>query len=204
MESCGHCDETFEDEDAYLSHLAAEHEADLTALERRKVEATNTSVSKSLSDRMPSGGFLVLLVIILFSAALVALVSFGLGGSSSAEQTPTGVGSVHYHGAIDVVIEGERIDFSQSQYQLQADAFHFEAGNGERWHVHAQGVTFQWAMQSLGINVTRNTVTINGETYRDSDPGTSVSVTIDGNSVDPASYVLREGDTIEIVVESQG
>jgi ribosomal protein S4 len=31
-----------------------------------------------------------------------------------------------------------------------------------------------------------------------------VSVTINGNTVDPASYVLREGDTIEIVVETSG
>jgi sulfur carrier protein ThiS len=204
MEKCGHCGETFEDESTYLSHLAAQHENDLTSLERRKVEAEGTSVSKSLGDRLPSGGFLVLVVLIVFSAALVAFVSFGLnsGGSSSDDGTPSGVGSVHYHGSIDVVIEGDRIDFSQSQYQLQADAFHFEAGNGQRWHVHARGVTLQWAMQSLGIEVTRNAVTVDGETYRDGDPGTSVTVAVNGDSVEPADYVLREGDTIEIVAET--
>jgi hypothetical protein len=207
METCGHCGETFEDDDAYLSHLATAHEDDLTRLEQRKVEASSAgSVSSGLADRLPSSGFLVLVVILLFSAALVAFVSFGLGsgGSSDAAQTPTGVGSVHYHGGIDVTVEGERIDFSQSQYQLQADAFHFENGNGERWHVHARGVTLQWAMDTLGFNVTRNTVTFEGQTYRDSDPGTSVSVTVNGNAVDPPSYVLREGDTIEITVESGG
>jgi len=204
MESCSHCEETFEEEDAYLSHLASEHGDDLTALEQRKVEAGNTSVSKAVSDRLPSGGILVLVVILLFSAALVAFVSFGLGsgGSSNAEQTPTGIGGAHYHGTIHVVIEGDRIDFSRHQYQLQADAFHFEGGGGTRWHVHARGVTLQWAMESLGINVTQSAVTVDGDTYRDSDPGTSVTVNVNGNAVDPRSYVLREGDAIEIVVES--
>jgi hypothetical protein len=206
MESCSHCGETFEEEGAYLSHLAAEHRGELTALEERKVEAANTSVSTTLTDRLPSGGFLVLVVLILFSAALVAFVSFGLGsgGSASGERTPVGVGEVHYHGTIQVVIDGERIDFSQSQYQLQADAFHFEGGDGSRWHVHARGVTFEWAMDSLGFDVTPDSVGFQGETYRDSDPGTNVSVTINGESVDPPSYVLREGDSIRIVVETDG
>jgi len=205
METCAHCGATFDDEAEYLSHLTAEHEDDLTTLEQRKVEAASVSVSEGIRDRLPSGGFLVLVAILLVSAALVAFVSFGLGsgGSSDTVTTPTGVGSVHYHGTINVVVMDERIDFSQPKYQLQADAFHFEGGDGTRWHGHARGVTLQWAMESLRIGVKRKTVTIDGTTYRDSDPGTAVSVTVNGNAVDPASYVLKEGDTIRIFVESE-
>ena len=95
----------------------------------------------------------------------------------------------------------------------RAYAFDFEGGDGQVWHGHAQRVTLEWAMSSLGIEVTTNAVTFEGTTYRDSDPQYAVSVTVNGEPVDPGAYVLqgapeaqnagREGDRIRIVVEAE-
>jgi hypothetical protein len=120
--------------------------------------------------------------------------------------------SQHGHGLINVTIAGERVDFSRSEYQRPREfsAFHFERGNGRMWHKHADGVTLEYAMATLGIGVSENTVAIDGTTYRDSDPGTNVSVTVDGQAVDPATYELEgasssnpaQGDFIKIVVST--
>jgi sulfur carrier protein ThiS len=55
-------------------------------------------------------------------------------------------------------------------------------------------------MSTLGIGVTNDSVTYEGETYR-SGPNTTVTVHVNGNSVRPSEYVLQEGDRIRIVVE---
>jgi len=100
------------------------------------------------------------------------------------------------------VIDGERIDFSQSEYQVVDRRFHFEGGDGERWHVHATDVTLGYGMGTLGINIDGNNVTFDGTTYSDSDPNTDVTVEVNGQSVDASRYVLKEGDRVRIAVET--
>ncbi|MDX1745764.1 MAG: hypothetical protein R3324_07490, partial [Halobacteriales archaeon] len=123
-------------------------------------------------------------------------------GAPAGGPTPSGLGSVHLHGTIEMTVDGEAVDFSRDRYQLQADAFHFESREGGRWHVHARGVTLGWAMATLGIEVTGSSVTVEGRTYRDGADGVSVTVEVNGEPVSPASYVLREGDHVRIVVET--
>ncbi|MDZ7702774.1 MAG: hypothetical protein U5J98_12335 [Halobacteriales archaeon] len=192
MPDCGYCDASFDDEAAHLDHLEAEHADELGPIDRRRVGTEE-------SGGLPTGP-IALGVVLLAAAAVVGYVVFLPGGGSGAGG-PTDLGAVHYHGTMTVVIDGERVDFSQSAYQLQADPFHFEAGDGERWHVHARDVTLAWAMDSLGIEVTAETVRFDGTTYDDADPDTTVTVTVDGEPVQPASYVLQQGDQVRIVVE---
>lgn len=109
---------------------------------------------------------------------------------------------MHTHGSITVTIAGERIDFSRDTYQLQDNYFHFEHGNGDRWHVHGKDVTLQYAMDTLNIHVTNETVTYQGTTYRDSNPGTTVTVEVNGEPVNPRTYVLQDGDRVQINVET--
>ena len=109
--------------------------------------------------------------------------------------------SVHYHGTIDASIAGQDLDFGRQQFQLQADAFHFENGEGQRWHVHARQVTLAWAMRTLGIDVTNGTVSYQGTTYGD-DGGETATVTVNGGSVTPTDYVLQQGDEIRIVADT--
>jgi hypothetical protein len=146
------------------------------------------------------GGGVVALSIVV---GVFMFLSSGNGSSTEfeAEQQPSNVGSIHTHGTIEVTIDGQQIDFSQEQYQLQADAFHFENREGTRCHVHARGVTLEYAMATLEIAVTESTVTFQGTTYRDSDSNTSVTVTVNGESITPSEYVLQEGDRIRIIAE---
>lgn len=200
MPECEYCDASFEDEQSYETHLGTEHSDELGPIDRRRISA---HTDEEDTDR-PIG--LIVLGVFLVVAIGVGVFMFlsSSNGSSTefqAEQQPSNLGSVHSHGTIEVAIDGQRIDFSQSQYQEQADAFHFERGEGTRWHVHAQGVTLEYAMATLGINVTDSTVTYQGTTYRDSDSNTTVTITVNDEPVTPSEYVLQEGDRIRIIVE---
>jgi hypothetical protein len=196
MSECRYCGETFEDEDAELVHLEAEHADELGRIDRRRL--TDDDEGSGIGTVLAVG------VVVLLATVAVgygAFVADGGGGDGSVD--PSGVGSVHYHGTIEVVVEGESVDFSQAEYQYRStnvDAFHFEGGDGSRWHVHAQRVTLGWALSSLGIEVTAESVTFGGETYRDGE-GASVTVAVDGSAVDPSEYVLQADDHIRIVVE---
>ncbi|WP_134668891.1 hypothetical protein [Halorussus marinus] len=203
VEECDHCGEGFDDEETYLRHLESEHGDDLSAIEVRRVAGLDSDEGPSVAAYAGAIGAVViagLLAYLLFFSGASGGVPGG-ADAASAETTPTGIGSAHYHGQIQVEIGGERLDFSRDRFQLRADAFHFENGNGQRWHGHAREVTLGWAMASLGIDVTDESVTYDGTTYRDGEDAT-VAVEVDGEPVDPESYVLEEGDSIRIVAES--
>jgi hypothetical protein len=209
MPECNYCNASFEEEGAYLEHLHADHdESELSRIDRRRVA---DHVGDEDEGEFPTGPAIIVGVLLLTVGILVYVLFFlNIGGGSGAgggaagdvEQTPYGMQSVHQHGSIDVVVEGNSLDFSQQQYQLQADAFHFENGNGQRWHKHAKGVTLEYGMSTLGIGVTNSSVTFQGTTYEDSDADTNVTVTVNGEDIDPSSYVLQEGDSIRIVAET--
>ncbi|WP_435159772.1 hypothetical protein [Haladaptatus sp. DFWS20] len=108
----------------------------------------------------------------------------------------------HIHGNIDFVVNGHEIDFSKSKYQTASHSryFHFEGGHADPWHAHSYSITLEYAMSTLdGISVSENSVTYEDQTYTDDD---GVSVTVNGNEVAPSGYYLKDGDHVEIVVES--
>jgi len=199
MPDCSYCADSFDDEEAYLRHLDTEHADELGPIDRRRIDA-----DADADDADSSVGIVVIaLVVVLAAGGVAGVVLLSSGGSSagSAQGEPSDLGSVHYHGTIAVVIDGQRVDFSQNQYQLRADAFHFEGGDGTRWHVHARGVTLAYAMETLDIAVTDSSVTYRGTTYRNSASNTTVTVTVNGNPVTPSEYVLQNGDRVRIVAE---
>jgi len=195
MEECDYCGESFEGEKAYESHLRAEHTDELGPIDRHRVGADDEEGSG-----LPVGP-LALALVIGATVAIVAYVTFFAGGSGTASGDVGPAGSAHYHGPMEVVVLGEQVDFSRSEYQLRDDRFHFEGGDGTQWHAHATGLTLDYAMGTFGIEVTRTSVTYQGTTYRDSDEQYDVSVTVNGDRVTPEEYVLQEGDRIRIVVE---
>ncbi|WP_152039857.1 hypothetical protein [Salinigranum salinum] len=205
MRDCPHCSASFEadDEVASLEHLRDEHPDEFGPVDRRRLDQLSGDGDNGVSSTALLLGGLTVVVV-----GIVLFVTFGLGGSSpdegvAAARTPSNVGGAHYHGTMEMVVLGDRVDFSQQEYQLRANAFHFEAGDGRVWHGHAEGVTLEWAMASLGIGVTETSVTFEGTTYDDSDPAYTVSVTVNGEPVDPATYVLR-GSSDAGAAESQG
>ncbi|PSQ46905.1 hypothetical protein BRD15_08130 [Halobacteriales archaeon SW_6_65_15] len=205
-EECDHCGASFDDEEAYLRHLLDEHADDLGPIEQRRV--ANLDADDGGLDPVVVGAAIGALLLV----GLLAYVVFPWGGGASgtdvagggAGEGPTDLWSVHYHGTITVTIGGEELDFSRQRFQMQADPFHFESGDGEEWHVHARGVTLSYAMGTLGIEVTGGTVTYDGTTYGD-DPDETAVVEVNGESVTPEEYVLQEGDHVRIVAnESSG
>jgi sulfur carrier protein ThiS len=195
MEECDYCGESFEGEKAYVKHLRTEHVDELGPIDRRRVGADDEGGSD-----LPVGP-LALALVIGATVAIVAYVTFFAGGGGTASGSVGPAGSAHYHGSMDVVVLGERVDFSRSEYQLRDDRFHFEAGDGTQWHAHATGVTLDYAMESLGFDVTRTSFTYQGTTYRDSSEEYTVRVTVNGDRVTPEEYVLQEGDRVRVVVE---
>lgn len=212
MPECDYCGESFGSEGAYLDHLAADHEGELGPIDRRRVQDRSGGGSGIIAGL--SAGPIALVLVLVLAGGAVAYVTFGVGGGNGGEPgEPYDYGAVHEHGTINVTIDGQTLDFSQPQYQYQNTqdrAFHFEAGNGQMWHVHARGVTVAYAMNTLGINVTQNSVTFNGTTYRNDDPEWEVIVEVNGESVNPQEYVLegagegnfQQGDHIRILVRS--
>ncbi|MFC7176926.1 hypothetical protein [Halosegnis marinus] len=200
MTDCDYCGADFDTETAYLEHLADEHPDDLGPIEQRRVAALD-------GDDGGIGAAPVALALVLVAAAAVVgyVVFFSGGGSGTPDgvakvaQTPTDYRAVHYHGTMEMSVMGSAVDFSRDRYQLQANEWHFEARDGTEWHAHARGVTLEWAMYTLDIGVTDDSVTYRGTTYTDGE-NANVTVAVNGEDVDPTQYVLQEGDSVRIVV----
>ncbi|QLG60381.1 hypothetical protein [Halorarum salinum] len=110
----------------------------------------------------------------------------------------------HIHGPITFEVDGEEVDFSEDRYQSGHQHFHFEGGSGNPWHAHSYSITLEWAMNTLeGIEVSENSVTYDGTTYDGSDSDTTVTIEVNGESVDPSEYFLKDGDSVNIVVETE-
>ena len=208
MPDCSYCGESFDAEDAYFAHLEAVHEDELGPIDRRRIGGGDEE--GGLGSRSI---LLAALVVIPVVVAAYVLLFAGNGGGASGipepEQTPSDV-STHEHGTINVTIDGTGLDFSRAEFQnpRQYPDFHFERGT-EIWHAHAEGVTLQYAMWTLGIGVTENSVRYDGQTYTAGNA--TVIVDVNGEPVDPASYELsgasdanpEAGDHIRIVVRTE-
>jgi len=219
MPDCEYCSSSFDDEKSYYAHLGEEHADELGPIDRRRVEQ---HTGGSDDEGLPTGP-LILFGVIAFALVVVAYVIVFMGSGSSVgeagppatinginvSKTPVNVGESDFHGRINVTIAGEQLDFSQQRFQLQDQAFHFENGGGSVWHGHGDALTLQYAMATLGINVTDSTVAYDGTTYRDSDSETTVRVQLNGDNIDPSNATLDgvrsisnadSGDFIHIVV----
>ncbi len=198
MVDCSYCGKSFGGEKEYIRHLKQEHQGELKSIDRKRIEEFEEDKLLNFSGSI---GVFALGGILVLSFVFILFLYFNPLGSNT---TNTGgslvLDSDHYHGTIDVVIDGNRIDFSQPKYQLQSDYFHFESGNGERWHAHARNVPLNFAMQTVDINIHNNTaLTFNGNTY--TEKNYNISITSNGESIDPTSYILKQGDNIQITVE---
>jgi len=197
MDECDHCGASFDEEDAYLRHLRDEHADDLSRIEQRRLDDLDDG-----DGGIPTVAVVGIAVVgVLIAGALAYVLLAGGGGpSADAEITPHDLRSVHYHGTMNVTVDGQTLDFSREQYQLQDDFFHYEGGDGSRWHVHGQDVTLEYGLATLGIETNGSAVTFDGTTYHDGDAGTNVTVTVNGESVEPEQYVLQEGDRVRVIV----
>ncbi|MFP8951884.1 hypothetical protein ACLI4Z_02760 [Natrialbaceae archaeon A-arb3/5] len=205
---CPYCDESVPDS-TYEAHLRREHGEELTPIDRRRVGGHDDGASRRNAVLYAGIG----IVLAAFAVGYLVLV-FGPGmTSSSAAVQPDESAPVHEHGTIDVQYDDTVVEFDDSQYLERDDCFHFHGyDDAAVWHTHCEGVTIEYALETLGMDVTVDRFAIGNETFAEEN-GDDISVTADGEDVDPQEYVLEgvesvddaaagAGDHVEIVVES--
>lgn len=214
MPECDYCGASFESEGAELKHLKSEHREELGPIDRRRVGDVDED-----DDGIPVGP-IALGFVVMASLGIVVYVVFFAGSGGGAGGEPYGYNEIHEHGTITATIEGEEIDFSQPEYMTDDPAFHFHDGYYDQFgehvtHIHARGVTVQYALETLGIEVDDEgtELTFEGETYQDDESGTEIRIEVNGEPVEPGEHVLRgvgpeeqaaegEGDDLVVVVET--
>lgn len=205
MPDCDYCDRSFPDEGSLLEHMGEAHEGELGRIDQRRVDDHYGGDDAGLSTTV---GYAIVGIVIV--AIVGGAVYATVGAFSGSPPEP-----IHEHGTIEMTIDGEQVDFDQSRYHSPQDSthqdFHFHAGQGNTWHMHPnppERYTVAEAMAILGIEVTEDSVTYQGETYTEEDPNTTVEIRVDGEPVDPESHELQgtdapaNGDQVEIVVET--
>lgn len=109
----------------------------------------------------------------------------------------------HVHGHLEIVVEGETVDFGQEKYYSNDDYFHFHDGEPESWHAHSHNITLTYALSTFtGVEATDDSFTYDGTTYDSDDPDTSIRYEVNGESVTPSEYYVKDWDGIRVVVES--
>lgn len=87
MPDCDYCESAFDDEEAYLEHLQAEHEGELGRIDRRRIEDAGGTES---GGGLPTGP--VVLGLILLAAVVVVAYTVAIGGSDGSDGSdPSGV-----------------------------------------------------------------------------------------------------------------
>lgn len=148
---------------------------------------------------------------VLGSTASVALgfVSGCLFGFGSDDSEIDG----HESGDLEVVVEGDSIDFTQDQFQAENAGnssiyFHFHDGH-EPWFMEKRRVTFAEAIDLLPHFAYENddgnhVVTVEGTTYDERDPETELTFEINGDDVDPTERELHDGDDLSLEITTDG
>lgn len=195
MPTCRYCGESFESEAEEIAHLESEHRDELGMIDRRRIGG-----SEDASDGSPLGIY-VIVATLAITVAIVAYVGFfageEAGSNGQADGEPYNIGGEHTHGTMEVTIAGETFDLESPEFG-QDPAFHFHPGYYDEfgvhiYHIHAEGLTLQYALGTLGIDISDDgsELTFEGETYRDDDPNTEIIIEVDGESKNPGEYVLE-------------
>lgn len=144
------------------------------------------------------------MIIIPIVAAVVVL------GTIAAVMAPRGpdfgpLGSAHEHAIFVVKLDGQYIDFSQRQYQIDTTRnqfIHFEGGEGTTIHKHSTRVPIGEYLRSVGMDIREGCfVHNNGNQFcNDVASGKTLRFFVNGQEVSSImDYVLRDGDRILII-----
>ena len=111
-------------------------------------------------------------------------------------------GSDHAHAAMVVMVNGDKIDFSHPQFQIQSKYIHFENDNPYLIHKHATDVPLDMLFASFGLKITSDCILLEyqvdaREYCIDSD--NSMTFLVNGKSFSNINlYEIRHNDRILI------
>jgi len=135
----------------------------------------------------------------LWIVLLGVVVVGGIGGALAATYySPLGLlNSAHDHADFKVYLDGQVVDFSQPQYQLQHANVHVEAGDGDVVHMHAAHVTIGAFFQTLGMRFDSTCFTLDtGQSFCNGG-GKTLKFYVNGQpNAQFDAYVLRHLDRI--------
>ena len=146
-------------------------------------------------------------IILPIIAAIVIIAGISIYISSQNTLSVAGfgsLGSAHQHAAFLVKVNGQNIDFSQPQYQVQSDYIHVENGDGTTLHRHATNVTFVDFLKSVKIDIDKKNNCLaftNGTEYCDDENNDNkLRIFINGNSTNSISdYILKNDDRLLVM-----
>ena len=109
-------------------------------------------------------------------------------------------GSEHAHAALVVYVNGDKLDFSHPQFQIQSKYIHFENDNPYLIHKHATDVPLEMLFASFGLKITSECVELGyEESQYCTDKDNSMTFLVNGISQSNINlYEIRHNDRILI------
>lgn len=144
-------------------------------------------------------------IILPIIAAIVIIAGISIYEFSQNTRSVAGfgpLGSAHEHAAFLVKVNGQNIDFSKPQYQVQSDYIHVENGDGTTLHRHATNVTFVDFLKSVKMDIDKKNNCLaftNGTEYCDDNNNNKLRTFINGNSESISDYVLNNNDRLLVI-----
>jgi hypothetical protein len=133
---------------------------------------------------------------------IIAVISIFLYSPNLPPSGFGALGSAHTHAAFLVKVNGENIDFSQPQYQVQSDYIHVENGDGTTLHRHATNVTFAEFLKSIKMDLdeTNNCLVFTNGTQYCNNEDNQLRTFVNGNSTESISdYVINDNDRLLVM-----
>jgi len=111
-------------------------------------------------------------------------------------------GSDHAHAALVVFVNGDMMDFSHPQFQIQSKYIHFENDNPYLVHKHANRVPLDMLFSSFGLEITPECIVFRGQADSNQnciDSENSITILINGISFSKINlYEISHNDRILI------
>ena len=111
-------------------------------------------------------------------------------------------GSDHAHAALAVFVNGDQLDFSHPQFQIQSKYIHFENNNPYLIHKHATDVPLDMLFASFGLKITDNCIELSYKVNVNQhciDKNNSMTFLVNGKPIPNINlYEIRHNDRILI------
>ena len=111
-------------------------------------------------------------------------------------------GSEHAHAALAVFVNGDQLDFSHPQFQIQSKYIHFENDNPYLIHKHATDVPLDMLFASFGLKITEDCIELSyqaGANQHCTDKNNSMMFLVNGKSISNVNlYEIKHNDRILI------
>lgn len=137
----------------------------------------------------------------------IAAIAAAFAYQSINPPEPTGpyvFGSAHEHAAFAVILDGQKVDFSQPRYDVKSRFIHVEGGDGTTVHRHAEGVPFGFFLESLGMGIQNDCFVHDNGTQFCEDGSKRLKFFVNGEEVDSISdYVVEEEDRVLVIYGGQ-